>query len=197
MQKLISRIFLRIIGWHIYGSLPEGMTKAVLIAAPHTSNWDFVIGRAGFYKLGLKKVKFLIKKELFKFPMGPIIKSWGAIPTDRGKNNSTIAQVCKMFEEQDNLLLLITPEGTRSLVEHWKKGFYHIATAAKVPVVMTFVDYAKKEGGIGPVIYLTGDFEADMKVIEAFYRTKTAKFPENFNLTSQYNKEEASGSLSR
>jgi 1-acyl-sn-glycerol-3-phosphate acyltransferase len=185
VQKLISSIFIRIIGWNVYGSLPEGLTKAVLIAAPHTSNWDFVIGRAGLYKLGLKKVKFLIKKELFKFPIGPIIKSWGAIPTDRAKNNNTIAQVSKMFDEQENLLLLITPEGTRSLVEHWKKGFYHIATAAKVPIVLTFVDYAKKEGGIGPVIYLTGNFEEDMKGIEAFYKSKTAKFPENFNLSSR------------
>src|ERR1035437_264758 len=126
VQKFISRIFLKIIGWNIYGSLPEGLTKAVLIAAPHTSNWDFVIGRAGFYKLGLKKVKFLIKKEMFKFPLGPVIKSWGAIPTDRGKNNNTIAQVSKMFAEEKKLLLLITPEGTRSYVEHWKKGFYHI-----------------------------------------------------------------------
>jgi 1-acyl-sn-glycerol-3-phosphate acyltransferase len=183
MQKFISGIFLKIIGWNIYGSLPEGLSKAVLIAAPHTSNWDFVIGRAGFYKLGLKKVKFLIKKEMFKFPLGPVIKSWGAIPTDRGKNNNTIAQVSKMFAEEKKLLLLITPEGTRSYVEHWKKGFYHIATAANVPIVLTFVDYAKKEGGIGPVVYPTGNYEDDMKVIETFYRTKTAKFPENFNLS--------------
>jgi len=188
VQKFISYIILKLIGWNIYGALPEGLTKAVLIAAPHTSNWDFVIGRAGLYSLGLKKVKFLIKKEWFKFPAGAIIKALGALPTDRSKNNNTIALVSKMFEEQDNLLLLITPEGTRSLVEHWKKGFYHIATAAKVPVVMTFVDYGRKEGGIGPVLYPTGNFEEDMKVIEAFYKTKTAKFPENFNLSSQHNK---------
>ncbi len=183
MQKLISRLFLKLIGWTIKGVLPENEKKAVLIAAPHTSGWDFIIGRAGFYSIGIKKVSFLIKKEMFKFPIGPIIKSWGAIPVDRSKNNNTIQIVSKMFEGNENLLLLVTPEGTRKYTEHWKKGFYYIATEAKVPIVLTYVDYAKKEGGIGPVLYPTGNFEKDFKFITDFYRTKSAKYPKNFNLS--------------
>jgi len=190
MQKFISQIFLKIIGWKITGSFPCEIKKAVIIAAPHTSNWDFIIGRAGFHKLGIKKIKFLIKKEIFKFPIGPVIKSWGAIPIDRGKNNNTIIAVGKMFEENDKLLLLITPEGTRSLVEHWKKGFYHVAIAAKVPIVLSYVDYKKKEGGLGPVLYPTGNFEEDFKFITDFYKTKTAKFPEQFNLSPQFQKKD-------
>ena len=189
MQKLISRIYLKLTGWTIKGVLPGDIKKAIFIAAPHTSGWDFIIGRAGFYSLGIKKVSFLIKKEMFKFPISSIIKSMGAIPIDRGKNNNTIQIVCKMFEEKENLLLLLTPEGTRKYTEHWKKGFYFIAAEAKVPIVLTYVDYAKKEGGIGPVLYTTGNFEKDFKFITDFYRTKSAKYPENFNLSPQYSNE--------
>jgi 1-acyl-sn-glycerol-3-phosphate acyltransferase len=188
MQRFFFRIFIKLLGWKISGSLPGGIKKAVIIAAPHTSGWDFIIGRAGLYKIGLKKVSFLIKKEMFKFPVGPVIKSWGAIPIDRGRNNTTIQMVSKMFEEKDELLLLITPEGTRKYTNNWKKGFYHIALNANVPIVLCFVDYAKKEGGIGPTIYPSGDYEADFKIITEFYKSKTAKFPENFNLSPQYQK---------
>lgn len=167
------------------GKMPAGISKAVIIAAPHTSIWDFVIGRLGLYSLGVKKVKFLIKREMFKFPVGLIIKSVGAIPIDRGKNNTTIQLVSKMFVENEKLLLLITPEGSRKYVAHWKKGFYHIAMDAKVPIVLTYVDYGRKEGGIGPVIYPSGNYEEDFKIITNFYKTKTAKYPENFNLTNK------------
>ena len=186
MQRLISKIFLKIMGWKIKGSMPADLTKAVVIAAPHTSNWDFVIGRAGFHLLGIKKINFLIKREIFVFPIGPIIKSWGAIPVDRGRNNNTVSIVEKMFEENEKLLLLITPEGTRKYIGNWKKGFYHVATSAKVPILLSYVDYSKKEGGVGPVFYPTGNYEEDMKFIKDFYKTKTAKFPAQFNLSPQY-----------
>jgi 1-acyl-sn-glycerol-3-phosphate acyltransferase len=185
MLKLFSKIFLKIIGWKIKGQFPTEIKKAVVIAAPHTSGWDFIIGRAGFHVLGIRKINFLIKKEAFKFPVGPIIKVWGAIPVDRGKNNNTITMAGKMFQEKENLLLLITPEGTRKYTEHWKKGFYFIAFNAKVPIVLSYVDYGKKEGGIGPVIFPSGNFEEDFKLITDFYKTKTAKFPEDFNLSQK------------
>ena len=186
MQLFISKIFLKILGWKIKGAMPAGLTKAVVIAAPHTSNWDFVIGRAGFHVLGIKKINFLIKKEIFFFPVGPLIKSWGAIPVDRGKNNNTVSMVEKMYKENETLLLLITPEGTRKYIEHWKKGFYHVAMSAKVPVILSYVDYKNKEGGVGPVLYPTGNYEEDMKFIKDFYKTKTAKFPDQFNLSPKY-----------
>ncbi|MFA4851267.1 MAG: lysophospholipid acyltransferase family protein [Bacteroidales bacterium] len=183
MLKLISRIYLKLIGWKITGSFPEGLKKCVIIAAPHTSNLDFIIGRAGFYNLGIKRISFLIKKEMFKFPLGSIIKTLGGIPVDRGRSNNMVIAISKMFKEKENLFLIITPEGTRKYVENWKKGFYHIAINAKVPIVLSYVDYGKKEGGIGPVLYPTGNFEEDFKFIEDFYRTKTAKYPEMFNLS--------------
>jgi 1-acyl-sn-glycerol-3-phosphate acyltransferase len=173
-------------GWTIKGSLPEGLKKAVVISAPHTSMWDFIIGRIAFYSFGIYNINFLIKKEMFKFPVGGLLRSLGAIPIDRGKNNTTIQIVSKMFEEKENFLLLITPEGTRGYARQWKKGFYHFAEKAKVPIVMTYIDYGKKEGGIGPVLYPTGDFDADFKIITDFYRGMTAKYPENFNLSAQY-----------
>ena len=175
-------------GWTIKSTIPKEIKRAVVISAPHTSIWDFVIGRAAFYSKGISNIHFLIKKEMFRFPLGPIIRSLGAIAIDRGKNNTTIQIVSKMFGEKENFLLLITPEGTRRYSEHWKKGFYHIAVNAKVPIVLTYIDYAKKEGGFGPVLYPTGDFEKDFKFITDFYKDKTAKYPENFNLSPQYQK---------
>ena len=186
MIQFISHIILKIAGWKMTGRLPEDVKTAVFIAAPHTSNWDFLIGRAGLYQLGIKKINFLIKKELFKFPLGPIIRLLGAIPVDRSKNNNAISEIGKMFNKNKKLFLLITPEGTRKLVTQWKKGYYQIAMNAEVPIVLTYVDYGKKEGGIGPVLYPTGNYEEDFKFISDFYKTKTAKFPENFNLSPQF-----------
>lgn len=186
MIQFISHIILKIAGWKMTGRLPEDVKTAVFIAAPHTSNWDFVFGRAGLYQLGIKKINFLIKKELFKFPLGPIIRVLGAIPVDRRKNNNAISEVGKMFKQNKNLFLLITPEGTRKLVTQWKKGYYQIAMNAEVPIVLTYVDYGIKEGGIGPILYPTGNYEEDFKFISDFYKTKTAKFPENFNLSPQF-----------
>lgn len=191
VKKIISLLYLKIIGWTINGSLPESLKKAVIISAPHTSSWDFVIGRAAFYSKGINNINFLIKKEMFKFPLGLIIRSLGAIPIDRSKNNNTIQIVSKMFEEEENFLLLLTPEGTRSYSKNWKKGFYHIAVNAKVPIVLVYINYAKKEGGFGPVINPSGNFEEDFRFITDFYKDKTAKYPEKFNLSPQFNKKNA------
>lgn len=182
MMKLLSKWYLKKIGWKINGTMPDDIKKCVIIAAPHTSNYDFVIGRAGFYVMGIKKVKFLIKKELFFFPLGPILKSMGGYPVDR-KQNTVIKDTTADFNRKDSFFLLITPEGTRKRVKVWKKGFYHIALSAKVPIVLSYIDYGRKEGGIGPIIYPSGDFEKDFQIITNFYKDKTAKFPENFNLT--------------
>lgn len=188
MLKFLSLLFLKIIGWKITGEMPVGLKKCILIAAPHTSGWDFLIGRAGFYSLGIRKIKFLIKQEMFKFPLGFFIKSMGAIPVDRSRNTNAINAISKMFAENENFLLMITPEGTRKYTTNWKKGFYYIAETAGVPIVLTFVDYAKKEGGIGPTLYPSGNYEEDFKIITDFYKSKTARYPENFNLSPQHRK---------
>ena len=171
------------IGWRVEGTLPDSLKKVIVIMAPHTSNWDFVLGWLGFGALGLKS-KYLIKKEAFFFPIGYLVRKVGGIPVDRGHNN-VVLQIGELFKHSKELIITITPEATRSLNLKWKKGFYHIAQHAKVPVVFGFLDYKEKSGGLGPVYVITGDFEKDMEVIENFYKDKTARFPQNFNLSPE------------
>lgn len=182
LMKIISRLVLRLIGWKIEGEIPKEVKKCVILAAPHTSNWDFVIGRLSYWSLQVP-VKFLIKKEAFDHPLGFLVKKMGGIPVDRHKSTHMVEQVAELFNKNEILNVIITPEGTRKLVTNWKRGFYFIALRAKVPIVMGFVDYKTKQGGFGPVLYPTGDYDADLKIIEAFYRTKTAKHPEKFSLS--------------
>jgi len=185
-MRILSIIILKLFGWKVVGKLPEGFNKFIMIEAPHTSNLDFIIGRMAFYKLGIQ-AKFLIKYELFKFPLGGILKALGGIPVNRTRKNNMVDQVCDLFEKNDALAIIITPEGTRKYNANWKKGFYHIAERANVPVILGFVDYAKKEGGIGPVVYpKMGNYEEDLKYIQDFYRDKTARFPEKYNLSPMY-----------
>jgi 1-acyl-sn-glycerol-3-phosphate acyltransferase len=168
-------------GWHINGSLPPGMKKCILIVAPHTSARDFIIGRFACWYLKIK-VKFLIKKEAFKPVLAPIIKGCGGVPVDRSRGGSTVNQVARTIKESDEICIIITPEGTRKAVLHWKKGFYFIALHAEIPIVLCLLDYAKKDGGIGPVLYPTGNFEKDLIQIRAFYSDKQGRYPELFLL---------------
>ena len=185
MINFICSILLKLMGWKVVGSYPSEVKKCILIAAPHTSMWDFILGRIAFYRFNIK-VKFLIKIELFKFPFGGLLKALGGIPVNRGKKNNMVDYVADLFDKNEKLIIVITPEGTRKYNAHWKKGFYFIAQKANVPIVMAFIDYAKKEGGIGKVLYPSGDFEADLKIIEDFYRGVNAKYPELYNLSEMY-----------
>lgn len=163
------------------------MKKCIFIQAPHTSMWDFLWGRLGLWQLGVN-VKFLIKKEIFFFPLGSILKALGGIPIDRTRGNNVIDQIVELFNTRDEFSLVITPEGTRKYTEHWKKGFYYISMKANVPVYISFLDYEKKEGGPGSIFNITGDFEKDFVGIQEFYKDKVAKYPERFNLSRQYQK---------
>jgi 1-acyl-sn-glycerol-3-phosphate acyltransferase len=189
VMKKIATFLLRLKGWRVTHGMPEGVPKAVIIMAPHTSNWDFVIGRLGFVSQGVK-VNIMIKKESFFFPLGIVLRWLGAIPVDRGFSVKTIKQITDMMNQSDEFFLIITPEGTRKLVKNWKKGFYFIAEHAKVPIIMGFLDYKTKTGGLGPVLYPSGNYQKDLKKIEEFYSDKQAYYPENFNLSPQYHKTE-------
>jgi 1-acyl-sn-glycerol-3-phosphate acyltransferase len=184
-MRIFSYIILRLIGWRIVGKMPKGIKKCIMIEAPHTSNIDFILGRLAFYQLGIK-ARFLIKKELFRFPIGGLLKALGGIPVDRGKKNNMVDYVADLFNKNEELVVIITPEGTRKFNAHWKKGFYHIAAKADVPVLLGFIDYKKKEGGIGPILYPLKDYEKDFALIEEFYSDKTACHPEMFNLSPMY-----------
>lgn len=168
-------------GWKVVGSLPPEVKKAVMIAAPHTSNWDLLYARAAFYILGIP-VRFTIKKELMKFPLKGFLNALGAIAIDRNPNGlkkvSMVDAMAELFNQKEELVILVTPEGTRSYAPKWKTGFYRVAEMAQVPIVLGYLDYQKKHAGIGPVIYPNGDIDGQMEEMLAFYRNVTAKFPE-------------------
>jgi len=181
-MRFIAKFILRLAGWKLYGKMPEGLKKSVIVMAPHTSNLDFILGWLGLMGLKIKPSLF-IKKEAFYFPAGPILKAMGGIPLDRTKSRSDIKYATSLFNKEDVFHLVITPEGTRKLSRNWKKGFYFIAQQAKVPIVLGYMDYGSKKGGVGPIIYPSGNFEEDFKKIEDFYSDKRARYPENFNLS--------------
>ena len=152
-----------------------------MIAAPHTSNWDIVYTRAAFELLDLP-VKFTIKKEWVNSPMGLILRPLGAIPIDReyrdGKKVSMTQTMTELFDRYEELIVLVTPEGTRQYAPEWKTGFYRVAESANVPVLLGYLDYSKKMAGVGPIIHPTGDIDADIEEIKAFYRTIVGRYPE-------------------
>ena len=179
MLVIISRFILRLMGWHITSVIPTGTKKCIIAVAPHTSYWDFVIGRLAYWVMGIK-ASFLIKKEAFRFPFRRLLIRMGGLPVDRGRSSKMVDDVVEQFNKSESLVIVITPEGTRKPVKHWKKGFYYIALKANVPIALGYLDYAKKEGGVGKVIYPNGDFEGQMKEIREFYRGMSPKHPERF-----------------
>ncbi|MCK9448423.1 MAG: lysophospholipid acyltransferase family protein [Bacteroidales bacterium] len=192
-MKVFGRLMMKLIGWELVGAVPPHIKKCVILAAPHTSNWDFVIGRFAYWALGVP-VKFLIKQEAFNHPLGCIVKKMGGIPVDRKKNTNMVEYVASLFSEYEVLNVIITPEGTRKLVTEWKRGYYYIAQRAEIPIVLGFADYKNKQGGFGPVIYPSGNYEKDFVMIEEFYKTKTARHPEKYNLSQLYQQHDPANS---
>ena len=175
--RFVANAIFKVSGWKLANGFPNDIKKCVMIAAPHTSNWDFIYARAGFYLMGVD-VRFTIKKESMGFPFGPLLSAMGALPVDRSKNNSLVDTMVRILKESEEMVILITPEGTRKYQPRWRKGFYHTAYGANVPIALGYLDYAKKEAGIGPIFYPTGDVEGDIEKIKDFYRTITPKYPE-------------------
>lgn len=181
-MRYLSLLILKIWGWKVVGGIPRELKKCVVIVAPHTSMWDFVIGRMAWYVIGLK-VKFLIKKEMFFFPVGFLLKILGGIPVDRAQSRNMVEFVVGLFQKYDSLYITITPEGTRNLNTRWKRGFYYIAQRAEVPIALAVLDYKRKIGGVEKIFIPSGDFKKDFEMVENFYRGRTAKHPEKFNLS--------------
>lgn len=159
--------YLLLRGWQFVGHLPEER-KAVIVAAPHTSNWDFLVFLAVAKHAGIKP-HFMGKDSLFKGPLGVLMRRWGGIPVDRSGPNEMVKSVAAHFETADELYLVITPEGTRGAAKVWKSGFWRIAEAAQVPVVMGFVDGATKTTGFGPTLAINNDPHAWMDAARDFY----------------------------
>ena len=181
---MLTRLFVlwyRLKGWKVKGTIPPGITKCVVIAAPHTSNWDFVYSLATFQILNLP-VHYLAKKELFKFPLKELLKATGGIPVIRSKSMNLVETIVEKFNQSEHLYLMIPAEGTRKRVEKWKSGFYYAALGAKIPILLGFLDYKNKESGFGEVLYPSGDIQKDLAIIKNFYKTKTGKNHELFNI---------------
>ena len=176
VKRAFGRVLLSVCGWKISGDLPE-LDHYVLIAAPHTSNWDLVHMLAIAFALDMK-IHWMGKDSLFKPPLGFALKWLGGVAIDRTKTNNVVEAMAAEFSKRDALVLAVPPSGTRSRREHWKSGFYHIAKMANVPIVMGYLDYGHKVGGFGGAITPTDDMEADMDAIRAFYGTKAGKFPD-------------------
>jgi 1-acyl-sn-glycerol-3-phosphate acyltransferase len=169
LLRSFSRIFLKLAGWKVLGALPTQASKSVLIAAPHTSNWDLPFTLMVAFVLRLN-VYWIGKASIFRFPFGPLMRWLGGIAVDRSKTNNLVAASAQAITEaQGALQLVVPPEGTRSKTRYWKTGFYHIAVTARVPIVMAYMDYERRISGLGPMFVPSGDIEADMVQIKAFY----------------------------
>lgn len=163
----LAKIIMRLLGWRVDGLLPS-IPKFVLIGAPHTSNWDFLLFLGVIFSLRAN-VRFMGKAEIFRFPVGWFFRYCGGIPVDRKKSTGLVDQMVKVCNESEKFILTIAPEGTRHHVVEWKRGFYHIAKSAKIPIVMAVVDGKHKTVRIGQVFHPTEDMEADMETIKGIF----------------------------
>jgi 1-acyl-sn-glycerol-3-phosphate acyltransferase len=176
MRRQLASAFLRATGWRPEGASPVAR-RYVLIAAPHTSNWDLA------YLLAISTVmdvniSFMAKHTLFRGPMGSAMRAVGGIPVRRHRTESLVSQMALALNDSDRLALVVPAEGTRGYVPHWKSGFYHIAREANVPIVMGYLDYPRKRGGFGPELIPTGDIREDMDEIRSFYADKVGRRPD-------------------
>jgi 1-acyl-sn-glycerol-3-phosphate acyltransferase len=173
-QRLALRL-LQLFGWTVRCKPLPG-PHGVIIVYPHTSNWDFVVGSLTKFALGLP-FRWLGKESLFRGPFGKLMRKWGGMPVERGAPTGATARLAQQINASPWCWLAITPEGTRGYRPHWRSGFYHLALAARVPVVMVYIDYANKELGMVDSLRLTGNVDADMAVIAAAYRGHEGRFP--------------------
>lgn len=180
--RALSLGFLKLAGWKVLGKLPPGAEKSVLIAAPHTSNWDLPYTLMVAFSLRLT-IYWMGKEQIFRFPFRGLMMWLGGIPVQREKSTNLVAASVEAIKAASgSLQLVVPPEGTRSKTRYWKTGFYHIAVGAQVPIVMAYMDYEKKISGLGPVFEPTGDLEADMTQIKAFYANFKGKNAAQFEV---------------
>jgi 1-acyl-sn-glycerol-3-phosphate acyltransferase len=177
----LARFFMTLSGWRIDGKLPD-IPKFVLIGAPHTSNWDFLLFLGLIFSLRAN-VHFMGKAELFRFPIGWFFRYCGGIPVERKKSTGLVEQMVKACNESDKFILTIAPEGTRHHVVEWKRGFYHIAKSAGIPIVIAVVDGKHKAVRIGQVFHPTEDMEGDLKCIQDFFKGAVGVHPRRKYIT--------------
>lgn len=190
-MKTISALILRLFGWTIDSHLPDHASRCVMIAAPHTSNWDFLYTLSAFRVMNIP-IKFTIKKSWIESPIGWWIKRLGGLAIDRSSNadkgsrGSYIEQMAALIKKESRIAMVITPEGSRSRRTQWKTGFYHTAVTAQVPICLGYCDYKRKVIGVGKCFMPSGNIEMDMKLIMCFYKDVIGKNPNNFALDERY-----------
>lgn len=177
LRYTLAGWFFKLSRWNLVVEEEPPKGPAVLIGAPHTSNWDFILMLAIAGRTGMK-FRWLGKSSLFKWPLGGMLRKMGGIPVDRSSSHGLVDRMVAMLDTEEDQILAITPKGTRGRREYWKSGFYRIATAAQVPVVLCFVDGSSNTTGLGPTMFLSGDAHEDMDVIRAFYAGKTGVRPQ-------------------
>ncbi len=176
IRRQLGKLWLRLHGWTLDDRVPE-VRKAILVAAPHTSNWDLTYALAIAWVQGMR-LQWVAKHTLFRPPFGWLLKLLGGIPVNRQTSHNLVDALVSILNQHDQLMLLIAPSGTRKRASRWKTGFYWTAVGAKVPVVLGFLDYANKRGGLGEVFTPTGDIRKDFETIRAFYAPIRGKHPE-------------------
>lgn len=177
-MRVLSKFMLKLIGWKSVGSFPDRLKKYVVIVAPHTSAWDFILGVLFRKALSIERAKYLGKHQLFKPPFGFFFRMMGGYPVDRTSSNNLVDQVVKIFNDHEEFALALSPEGTRKRVDKLKTGFYNIARKANVPIIMVAFDYRLKQAIISPPFETTNDQQADFERILSFFRPIAGKYPE-------------------
>ena len=181
MKKAICGfIYYKLLGWKTKVSVPD-YDKYIICAAPHTTNWDLFIGKRFMGAIG-RETGFMMKKDWFFWPLGPIFRWMGGIPVDRSRKTSLVDQMIKIAKSSQKFHLAITPEGTRKANPNWKKGFYYIAQGAGLPIILVAIDYEKKCITAEKVIHPSGDLDKDMREIKLYYKNFKGKYPENFSI---------------
>lgn len=177
-MRWLYKIVFKLCGWKIHGQFPPELKKYIVAVAPHTSNWDFLVGVAARSILRMRKIKYVAKSQLFKAPFGWIFRKLGGYPIERSSSNDMVKQVINLFNTNDHFILAITPEGTRKKVDKLKTGFYYIAKGAHVPIIPVGFDFKRKEVILGQPLYPSDDMQADFDQLYKFYSQITGKNPE-------------------
>lgn len=181
MKKLLAKTILKLAGWKVAVKVTPEISHSVMVAAPHTSNWDFPIAILTFWALDID-LRYFIKDNYTRGLMGGLFRWTGAIGVNRSKKKNNLTHYAiELLQHNKQLVLLIPAEGTRKPVEKWRTGFYHIACKAGVPISLGYADYERKIAGVADVFWPTGDFEKDMYYIQETYKAFKGRHPENYN----------------
>lgn len=181
MRWLAKLIYFKILGWKVVGNTnfsKDKIKKAVLISAPHTHNFDFIIGLLLRKVVDLKS-NYLGKKELFVWPIGYYFRAVGGVPVDRKNKENKVETIAKLFDDKEEFRLTLAPEGTRSKVDNWRTGFYYIAKKANVPIIMFTLDYQNKQNKVSRPFYPTDNIEEDFKYMKSFFNGVKGKVSKN------------------